>query len=470
MSTRFAPYQYAALTNPYQHFAFFAGIASGKSFTGAHFSIKMITERPELTGFIGANTYDQMNQATLRELFYWLTHYGFEYVVDRMPPVHWGVPKSFKDYHNILSVRNPRTGRVTTVFTRILSDGDPLRGVEFSWYWLDESRDTPQQTHDIILSRMREDDMVKGLITTTTNGEDWTYNRFVKGNHGDNLYGSMHIPTIESVKLGIITQNFYDTLRRSYSPLMAAQELDAQHVNVKGGRAYYAAGDHNRKRVAPWGERRPNRDRPLVVGCDFNFNPAPCVWMIGQTGPGRWSEHIHWFSEIALTEHGSREMAVSLMARYPGFFYRIYGDASGMRGTTSNAGEHDYMQIADELNKAGALYSLDVEQHNPKVKNRIENMNAKFKNGLGEVTQTYDPDQCPLFDGDVKMVGWKKLTAGLSNQGRLDDGGDHMRTHATDGAGYAVWKLFPPLGSAHIVAPLVSDIRGGLEFSGRPQY
>lgn len=465
MRTRLAPYQFVAIHSPYQHFGFYGGVATGKTFTGSHWAIRRITKYPDQTGFIGANTYDQLSQATLREFFYWLAHYGFQAVSDKRPPAAWGEPVRFKDYHNILSVRNPKTGKVTYIFTRVLSDGEPLRGVEFSWYWLDETRDTPQNTHDIVLSRMREDDKIAGIITTTPNGEGWDYMRFVRGNDGTGLYGSMHVPTEQSYRLGIITKNYYDLLRRSYSPLMAAQELDALHINVKGGRAYYSSSDANKKRIAPWGDSAPNPNRPLVVGCDFNFAPAPCVWMVGQVGPniyapnGRlWSECVHWFGEISRSEASTPFMTQTLVMQFPGFFYEIYGDASGHRGTTSNAGETDYNQIADTLNGLGCLYSIDANQNNPLVKNRIENMNAMFKNALGEMRQTYNPDTCPLFDKDCRMVGWRKMI-GQTGQGKLDDGGDHQLTHATDGAGYAVWKKFPPMGSARMVEALPSLIR-----------
>lgn len=468
----FAPWQWASIINPHQHFAMFGGVATGKTFTGSHFAIHMIRHYPELTGFIGANNYDQMSQATLRELFYWLDEYGFEYVSDRMPPPAWREKRKFKDYHNILSVRNSRTGKVTYVFTRVLSDGNAFRGVEFSWYWIDETRDTPQDTHDVILSRMRESGVVKGLLTSTTAGEDWAYNRFVLGNMGDGLYGSMHVPTINSVKLGIITESYFNTMKRSYSPLMALQELDAQHVNVKGGRAYYSSSDRNKKRRAPWGDNYPSVNRPLIIGCDFNFTPAPCVWMVGQRGPDLYGpdgvyygDCVHWFGEISLTEASTVNMTTALLARYPGFFYRIFGDASGNRGTTSNAGEHDFAQIAMTLDDAGAMYSIDVDQANPFVRDRVENMNAMFCNAMGEVRQTYDPVACPLFDGDIKSVGWKDTIA-EGGRGKLHPGGDdttkHLRTHATDGAGYAVWKEFPPGQRARIIESNESSIRAEL--------
>jgi hypothetical protein len=467
-----APWQAAASYSPYDHFAMFGGVATGKSYTGSHFAIHMFETRPDLTGFIGANTYDQMSQATLRELFYWLDYYGFEFVIDRIPPAEWGAGRRFKSYTNILSVRIG--DKVAYAFTRVLSDPDALRGVEFSWYWLDETRDTPQNTHDVILSRMRESEVKKGLITTTTNGEDWCYSRFVRGNDGSLTYGSMHIPTIKSLELGIIDEKYFNIMLKSYSPLMAAQELDAQHVNVLGGRAYYAASHSNKWSVSPWGDAAPVRERPLVIGADFNFSPAPCVWMVGQVGPnlwvkvgGRWvwgADMIHWFGELAEVEIGSREMAMKLVARYPGFFYEFYGDMSGNMGTTSNAGETDFKQIGDEFARLGAVYSIVAEElgndevrRNPLVRNRVENMNAMFKNALGEIRQTYNPEACPLFDADLRMVGWKKSIQ--SGRGKLDDGGDSQRTHGSDGAGYAVWKKFPPLWTSEIGAGLPSMTR-----------
>jgi hypothetical protein len=64
---------------------------------------------------------------------------------------------------------------------------------------------------------------------------------------------------------------------------------------------------------------------------------------------------------------------------------------------------------------------------------------------------------CPLLDGDLKMVGWKATTQ--AGRGKLDDGGDPQRTHATDGAGYAVWKHFPPTRISEIIDPIPSALR-----------
>jgi hypothetical protein len=278
------------------------------------------------------------------------------------------------------------------------------------------------------------------------------------------LYGSLHVPTTEAVRLGIHTQKYLDTMLASYSELMAQQEIYAQHVNVRGGRAYYSFGGWNRSYVAPWGDVVPSTDRPLIVGCDFNFDPAPHVWMVGQIGPpiygpqGQyWAQHIHWFGELSRARASSPDMAFYLLSRYPGFTYRIFGDRSGARATTSNAGRHDYAQISEVLAEHGCMFSVDTDQsNNPLVRNRVENMNRMARDARGVTQMTYSPVGCPLFDSDVKMVGWKMHT-NLRGQGKLDDGGNKTLTHASDGAGYAVWKLFPPGVPMMTVTPTASN-------------
>jgi hypothetical protein len=417
----------------------YGGIAALKTATASHFVIKQLFERPHLTGLLGANSYDQLSQVLLRELFKWLEEYQIEYVIDKMPPAHWGCGRKFKTYQNILSIKNPITGQVAIWFTRVLSDPDALRGLTLSMFVLDEIRDTTRYTFDVILSRLRESNYIKGLLTTTTNGHSWDYDLFVK-KADYKMYGAFHIKTIESVKAGIITKEFYDSLRASYSPLMAAQELDCEHLNIHAGRAYYSAGNANKMRTSPWGAEYPDPDYPLIVGMDFNFSPSPCVWTVSQISPD--GDRMHVFGEISGLEMSTPQMTQTLISQYPGFFYKIFGDASGNRGTTSNAGEHDYNQVASVLQDAGLPYSIDVDQSNPRVRDRVECLNALLKNAMGEIRLTYDPGRCPLLDLDMNIVGWKKTV--ISWQGKLDSGGNPNATHSSDSLGYAVFKLFPP--------------------------
>ena len=440
---RSADYQLAVLENPFEHFAMFGGIATGKTFTGSHWVIQRMFERPELTGLIGANNYDQLSQATLRELFYWLDQYEIPYVIDCRPPASWGLTrKVFKTYKNILSLQIV-PGIITTVFTRVMSAPNPLRGTEFSWYWLDETRDTPKETFNVILSRLRESpDYRRGLITTTTNGEDWGFDNFITlGTYP--LRGSIHVPTKESVRCGIISQSFYDMLLASYDTLFAQQELFALHVNIMGGRAYYSFGAHNQK-PCPWGDIAPSPERgPLIVGADFNFDPAPMLWVVGQLGPAgsQWEDHLHWFDQVLGRQVSTRAQTQELISRYgTNFLYNVYGDASGGRGSTSNAGEHDFAQMAEEFDAAGCGFTIDFDPANPRVIDRVQNMNRLARAANGAVSMTYDKSRCTHLTQDARLVGWRRT---LDGRGKLDDRGNKELTHAMDAAGYAAWKVLP---------------------------
>lgn len=461
---RVADYQAAALFNQFEHFAFIGGVAAGKTFTGSHWSIMQILEHPELTGLIGANTYDQLSQATLRELFYWLESYGIPYVVDRRPPASWGqTRRAFKSYNNTLSLRVV-PGVITTIFTRVMSAGNPIRGIEFSWYWLDESRDTPRNTFDVILSRLRESEYRRGLVTTTTNGEDWVYKTFVAGRSRNR--GAMHVPTEHAVRCGFITPEYYQMLLENYDPLFAEQELFARHVDVLGGRAYYAFSKKNAA-PCPWGDEEPNPDRPLIVGEDFNFDPAPMVWVVGQLGPDNteWQDCIHWFGEVEGRQTSTRTQTRNLVDQFGRqFFYQCYGDASGGRGSTSNAGDTDYSQQAEEFDAMGVGWTIDFDHANPRVIDRVQNMNRLAKNANGKISMTFDRARCPRLAVDVAKVGWRKT---LQGKGKLDDKGDHNMTHASDAVGYAVWKVLPFIHRSEMPAPVggssaLADIRNNI--------
>ncbi len=445
-------YQLAALLNPFVHFAFVAGVASGKTFIGVHWVLRMLWENPGKTGFIGSNTYDQLSTATLQELFLWFNDYGIDYVSDKQPPKEWHAPKRFKTYDNVISVRYRVKGKeyISYIFTRVMSGANNLRGVTFTWAWLDELAFAPEAAHNVVLSRLRETkNYFRTFATTTTNGENWFYKRYVKNDSP--LYRTMHVWTLRSVEAGIISMDFYQSLLSSYSQNLADQELFARYVNALEGRAYYAATPENKSSVCPWtASPYPDPEYPLEVGCDFNYSPAPMVWTLSQKNPE--GDKIHTFRELSAVECSTENMAQTLAGQYGDFFLRIYGDSSGVRGTTSNQGKSDFDYIGNVLAEAGCMYTIDTDQMNPRVKDRVENQNRLLRNGAGEITHTYNPDSCPLFDADMRGVGWNQ-------NGKLTGNGNVLLTHASDATGYMLMKVFPPLAKAFSIQTQASKAR-----------
>lgn len=441
--TRFAPWQYQAIFNPYSHFAFFGGVASGKTYTGSHFAIHQMRSRPDVMGFIGANTYDQLSQVSLRELMYWLDEYQMDHIIDCRPPRSWGSTQSFKSHHNILSVKIAH-GQIAQSYTRVLGDDAPLKGLEFGWSWIDETRDTPVETHDTLLARMRNSGIPKSLITTTTNGEDWAFNRF-KSEAGSLDYGCMHIPTSLSLKYGIIDEDYYRVLRKTYSPQLAAQELDAKHVVVAGNPAYGSSyGPHNERTSSPFGFSRDalySEYLPIVLGLDFNRKHMS--WEIGQ----HKNREFYWFDEIYIPgPTTTAEAAREFVERFRALKIRakpqviVIGDAAGKSGNTKTAivGESDYTILFQILRDAGITFSDQTPDSNPSIKDRVNTITSAMRTLDGTVSWWLHPQRCPKLKRDCENVTFKE---GLSIA--LEKDKDPSLTHASDAAGYPVCVLAP---------------------------
>jgi hypothetical protein len=426
------PWQAAVVKNPFTHYAFFGGVAVGKTFTGSHFALENIDTMPDESGLIGANTYNQLSQATLREFFYWLDYYGYKWVADKRPPRHWGGRREFKSYANIISVK--AKNRLVTIFTRVMSKPNPLRGIEFSWYWMDEVRDTPQNTHDVIVSRLRESKKIRGLVTSTTNGEDWSYERFIVKNPKDLTYGFTHVATIEAVKAGIITQEFYDQLLKTYSKVTAAQELDAKHVNIAEHPVYYAYGDHNVRDTSPLtrdGGIHPAL--PIIVAMDFNLTPM--CWTLGQNAGPNW----YWHDEIHLEHSHTPEAALELVERVKGHPAGIVicGDATSNAGQRAAAGQSDYDIVGQILDANSIRWTSRTPSCNPTVKDRVNAVNAVLRSASGQVSMWHSP-KCRNLQRDLSQVAWKKGATLI-----LDSGPKGDMTHASDGIGYAICEITP---------------------------
>lgn len=141
-----------------------AGQGAGKTENIGVQSAEMIKAYPKAKGFIGANTYKQLSDATLLKAFAtWEKYYGWVeydkkntphgfYVVDKQPPPHFRRFTKVKSYNNTISFAN---GAI--VFTGSLDNYKAHDGKEFLWAHLDETKDTRKEalTH-VILGRLRQ--------------------------------------------------------------------------------------------------------------------------------------------------------------------------------------------------------------------------------------------------------------------------------------------------------------------------
>lgn len=141
-----------------------AGQGAGKTGTISYLSGLMIEQFPKADGFIGANTYGQLSTSTLKGVFRdWERVFGWkeyhpisnpagDYVVDKVPPMHFTKRVKLKEYRNVISFRSG-----TLVYLGSLENYKAHDGKEFAWAHLDETKDTKEEAlTDVILGRLRQ--------------------------------------------------------------------------------------------------------------------------------------------------------------------------------------------------------------------------------------------------------------------------------------------------------------------------
>lgn len=135
-----------------------SGVGSGKSHDMGIIAFDFCSKNPEVRGFIGANTYNQLSTSTLDRIFkVWLDIYGVKknvhYVVDRQPPANFHViGPPLRDYDGTISFNNG-----ALIFINSLEKYQNIDGKEFGWALLDETKDTREKAvKEVIIARLRQ--------------------------------------------------------------------------------------------------------------------------------------------------------------------------------------------------------------------------------------------------------------------------------------------------------------------------
>jgi len=169
------------------------------------------------------------------------------------------------------------------------------------------------------------------------------------------------------------------------------------------------------------------KDRPLLVGSDFNVDPM--AWVVAQ----RDEDKLYVLDELFLRNTNTQQTLDELFKRYgrheSGF--EFYGDATG-RARKTSASSSDYIQIRQDSRFAGAR--VFYPRSNPPVADRFAACNAMFRNAKGVQRLFVDP-RCVNLIRDLETRAYREGTR------EPDDYGDVG--HITDALGYVVYRLFP---------------------------
>ena len=387
---------------------FMGGTGSGKTFLEGVISADFVRNYPHVTGFIGANTYEQLNTSTLKRIRdTWRDYFGMvegrDYVVGQAPPKGFNLEwHNFDRYDSIISFRN---GAV--VFKASLDNYKAHEGKEIGWAILDETKDTKEEAvKEVILHRLRQEGMNFGgrmvtpmYIGTTPAKVDWINEWFRLDEYEDEIQSHIYdkndffryeaddkcvsicstYHNQENLPEGHIEGLIKEHLDREGKLKESGKRLIYSNPFVKAGGEFYSSFD----RTAHTGEVKHIPGEPIHISFDFNVVPYMTItcWQIKHEE--KWWE-VRCFDEFCLPSPDNTTERIAKVFKNKwgeqakaGLFF--YGDPSGAsRSTRGRRNDFDLIEgvLYDLLNN----YSRRVARAAPMVVDRRDFANDIFDN------------------------------------------------------------------------------------------
>lgn len=394
--------------------AFVGGYRSGKTFVGCVRMCINALEFPGIPQGYFAPTYPQIT-----DIFY-----------DTLP----GVAEAFGLFADIVAsnkrvyLRDSKGRCLSTVVCKSMEHPHRIVGFNIAHALVDEIDCMPIKKADSawkkIIARMstvwpgRDTNTID--VTTTPEGFNWVYRKFVKELAADpsqrEFYGIVHASTRQNAKN--LPKDYIPSLRKSYPANLVDAYIDGLFVNLTSGSVY-----PNFNRFACHTNESIRPGEQLHVGMDFNINRmAATIHVIRDGLPLLLEEATGLFDTPA--------MIVELKSRFPGRTITVYPDASGKNRKSVNGSESDHAL----LRAAGFL--VMVNPSNPLVRDRVLAVNAMLLNGEGKRRYLVNTDKCPVTTQVLEQQAY--TDKGEPNKDGTED--------PVDALGYFIVQRFPIAG------------------------
>lgn len=312
-----------------------------------------------------------------------------------------------------------RNGRI--IYFRSLEDPDlSTRGLNVWKAYIDECALCTKYAVDLVKSRLVTTNGDLIMVTTPNGTTSWMYESYIEKRMLNTEYIKFSI-----LDNPIITEEAVERLKESLDPLMFAQEVLGQWVNLFQDRIYHSFSEENVKEVL----KDPNL--PVYVGVDFNLGIN--AWSAYQRRP---DNTIIMFEE----GHGTNTTAqmTAQIIKALGSSVIIIPDATGGNKLQGTATTHF------QLMRQAGLSNIVENSSNPRRLHRYANVNALLENALGQRRLLIDP-KCVKTLAEFRKLSYKENT----DKPAFDP-------HFTDAAGYAIGYL-----TGNMVGKVLSS--GGLQ-------
>lgn len=400
------------LALPQKFRGFVAGFGSGKTRAGCAALCSHGWEWPKVNSGYFAPTYAQ-----IRDIFYpSIEETAFD----------WGLTCDIHESNKEVHLYSAGAYR-STILCRSMEKPGEIVGFKIGHAVVDELDVMKMNKAELawrkIIARMRYsvDGLKNGVdVTTTPEGFKFVYQQFVKlvrdKPHLRHLYGLIHASTYENAKN--LPADYIPALLASYPPQLIQAYIRGLFTNLTSGSVYPNFDrklNHTNEQIQP--------DETLHIGMDFNVLNMTAAVSVIRDGLPRTLEEL-------VKVRDTPSMAALIKERYrdKGHAVIVYPDASGKNTSSKNASESD-LSI---LKQAGL--TVQVNESNPAVKDRINAVDAMTLNAEGRRRWLVNTDQCPTLTEAQEQQAW-----GANGEPDKTTGHDHPN----DAVGYFLVKRYP---------------------------
>ncbi len=250
--------------------------------------------------------------------------------------------------------------------------------------------------------------------------------------------------TYHWISADILDEEEIEQAKRDLDELVYQQEFEGSFLRFTGA-AYY-----NFDELRNAGAYREHYDSksPLVFAFDFNESPGVAAviqelrqFVKGQTPIiGRTTSAV--IGEVYIKRNSNTirvcRKLVEDWGKHKGIVI-CYGDSTGGAGGSAKVQGSDWELVKKELYPIfGQRLHFKVPKSNPRERARINAVNSRLLNTLGEVYLVVDQHTAPWTVKDFE--GSRVITGGT---GEIDKKRDPLLTHLSDAIGYYVSREYP---------------------------
>ena len=376
-------------------------------------------------------------QAKKENAIYWhilQTHSAAEVIFERYDRLIHPFKDDLVTYRSESDKRFELIGK-KNIFFKSGENYEDLRSESLDGVIIDELRQQHPSLWKMIIRPMLAKSGGWADLLTTPNGFDHCYDVYMDVLN-DPAWTVIHAPSTEAWWW---TPEEVESAKATMGEAEFAQEIMAEFRDLTAGRAYinFSSKENIRSTNPFFKNQIVHPGLPTIVAMDFNITPM--AWTLGQ----KKVDDFYFFDELWLKQSHTQEAAEVLaqkVLKLPNLKHGVIlcGDATSKSSQRAAAGQSDYDIVCQVLDKHNIKWVNMAPESNPHVKDRVNAVNAKLKDGNGERHLWFHPD-CKQAIRDMQRVVWKEGSGGAI----LDQTTDKERTHSSDGIGYVISELSP---------------------------